>query len=123
MPETTVISRYGVSVASVYSEAPVLVDVPSALELLLTASYEHGCSRVALNKRAVAEAFFSLRTGLAGELLQKFVTYRVKLAIYGDFSGYKSKPLRDFMLESNRGDAIFFVSSEEEAIERLACAK
>jgi Domain of unknown function (DUF4180) len=29
-------------------------------------------------------AFFQLRTGLAGEMLQKFVTYRLQVAIVGD---------------------------------------
>ncbi len=55
-------------------------------------------------------------------MLQKFVTYGVKLAIIGDFSKYKSKPLKDFMGESNRGKDIFFVGSEQEAVERLARA-
>lgn len=123
MRETTIITQDGTSIACIHSGEVLLKDAPSALELLISAVYEHGCTRVALNKEAVSERFFSLGTGLAGELLQKFVTYRVKLAIYGDFSGYASKPLRDFIYESNRGNEIFFVSTEEEAIERLLRAK
>ena len=38
----------------------------------------------------------------------------------GDFSGYTSKPLKDFIYESNKGRDIFFVSSEEDAIEKLS---
>ena len=34
----------------------------------------------------------------------------MKLAIIGDFSGYTSKPLRDFIYESNNGNQVFFVS-------------
>ena len=56
---------------------------------------------------------------MAGEILQKFINYRVKAAIYGDYSRYTSKPLRDFIYESNRGKDFFFVSSEEEAVRRL----
>lgn len=40
--------------------------------------------------------------------------------IVGDFSGYTSKPLKDFIYESNKGRDIFFVDSEEEAIDRLS---
>jgi hypothetical protein len=40
----------------------------------------------------------------------------LKLAIVGDFSGYTSRPLKDFIYESNNGRDIFFVSSEKEAM-------
>jgi len=63
--------------------------------------------------------FFDLKTGLAGEILQKFSNYRVKLAIVGDFEEVKSKSLRDFIRESNRGRTVNFVNSVEEAVERL----
>ena len=53
-------------------------------------------------------------------MLQKVVNYRKKLAVVGDFSGYHSKPLHDFMYECNRGRDIFFVNTEQEAIERLS---
>ena len=74
----------------------------------------------AIDKAAVSEDFFRLSTGIAGEILQKFVNYRVKLAIYGDFSGYASKPLQDFIRESNEGRDIFFVATEDEAVARIA---
>lgn len=108
-----------ITVVVATDEKPLLADVPSALELMATAQYEYGCSRIAVAKEAVAEDFFILSTRLAGEILQKFVTYRIKLAIFGDFSQYTSKPLLDFIRESNKGNSVFFVSSEEEAVNRL----
>ncbi len=60
--------------------------------------------------------FFQLSTGLAGEILQKFTNYHAILAIVGDFSQEQSKPLRDFIYESNKGSHIFFVETEDEAI-------
>ena len=51
--------------------------------------------------------------------LQKFVNYQTKVAIYGDYTKYTSKSLKDFMYESNKGNNIFFVATKEEAIERL----
>ena len=44
---------------------------------------------------------------MAGEILQKFINYHVKIAIYGDYSVYTSKPLRDFIYESNHGKDVF----------------
>ena len=95
----------------------------SAMELLATARYETDCSAIVLFQGQLDESFFRLSTGLAGEVLQKFVNYQMKLAIVGDFSSYTSKPLRDFIRESNEGKQIFFPRSEDEALERLAAAE
>lgn len=108
------------SIALIESDKLVLTDVQSALDLIATVNYETGCSRMALNKAAISEDFFKLSTCLAGEILQKFINYHMKFAIIGDFSMYNSKALKDFILESNNGKDIFFVSNEDEAIEKLA---
>ena len=76
--------------------------------------------KIALNKGAVVEDFFILSTGLAGEILQKVINYQTKFAIYGDYSKYTSKPLKDFIYESNNGRDIFFVKNEEESIKMLS---
>lgn len=110
----------GTAVAVADGTQRLLYDVPSALELIMQVRHQAQCERLALAKTAVDEAFFSLGTGLAGEVLQKFVNYGVQLAIYGDYTRYTSKPLRDFLYESNRGNAVFFVATREEAIARLA---
>ncbi len=102
------------------SEELLITDTQSALDLMATVKYETGCDKIAISKSAVAEDFFVLSTGIAGEILQKFVNYRVKLAIIGDFSRYTSKPLRDFIYESNKGSHIFFVASMEEAVTKLS---
>ncbi len=106
-------------VAIIQSDAPLITDAQSALDLIATVNYETGCDAYAVQKSAVAEGFFILSTGIAGEILQKFVNYRVRLAIIGDFSRYTSKPLRDFIYESNKGSHVFFVSTEDEAIAKL----
>jgi hypothetical protein len=66
--------------------------------------------------------FFQLRSGLAGEMLQKFVIYRMRLAIAGDFVelALQSSALRDLIYEANRGKDEWFVSGLEELQERLA---
>lgn len=113
------ISSQNGSIAVVTGEEKVIVDVQSALDLVMTARYEGGAERIAIDKDAVAEDFFILSTGMAGEILQKFTNYHVKAAFYGDFTRYTSKPLRDFIYESNQGNGVFFVPTREEAIRRL----
>ncbi|WP_099224059.1 DUF4180 domain-containing protein [Listeria costaricensis] len=107
--------------AIVTSEKLIIHDTQSALDFILSVSHQTDCSRIALNKEAFSEDFFSLRTGLAGEILQKFSNYQIKFAIIGDFSGYTSKALHDFIYECNNGQQIFFVSTKEQAIQKL-CA-
>ena len=110
------------TVAVVTGEEKVITDAQSALDLIMTARYETGTNLIAVDKEAITEDFFVLSRGLAGEVLQKFINYQAKIAIFGDFSQYTSKPLKDFIYESNRGQDIFFVSTKTEAVERLANA-
>lgn len=115
------IAAGGRAVAVIESEAAFITDVQSALDVMMSARYESGTERIAIQKEALAEDFFILSSGLAGEILQKFTNYGVKCAIYGDFSRYTSKPLRDFIRESNRrGTDVVFAADEREAAERLA---
>lgn len=106
-------------IAVVNSDTVCISDVQSSLDFMMSVNYETGSHSIIINKEAIIEDFFVLSTRLAGEILQKFITYQFKLAIIGDFSGYTSKPLKDFIYESNNGKDIFFVPSEEEAIKKL----
>lgn len=107
-------------IAIIYSNEILITDVQSALDFMMTVQYETGCNRMILNKSAICEDFFHLSTRLAGEILQKFITYHVKIAIVGDFSNYTSKSLKDFIYESNKGKDIFFLPDEKQAIEKLS---
>jgi esterase/lipase len=112
----------GTDIAVVKSDEVCIFDVASALDFMSSISYETGSHSIVINKEAVIEDFFVLSTKIAGEILQKFINYRFKLAIVGDFSGYTSKSLKDFIYESNQGRDIFFVASEADAIEKLSKA-
>jgi hypothetical protein len=116
------IKEKNVDIAVISSDELLLTDVQSSLDLMASVGYDTNCTRIVINKSAVCEDFFQLRTKLAGEILQKFVNYHVKLAIVGDFSQYESKALRDFIYESNKGKHIFFVSDEKQAVEKLCSA-
>ncbi|MEC3460142.1 DUF4180 domain-containing protein, partial [Bacillus thuringiensis] len=51
-----------------------------------------------------------------GDILQKFINYKVKSAIIGDFSIYTSKSLKDFIYECNKVNDIFYLATEQQAI-------
>lgn len=111
--------KNGVKCAIVCDNEKVIKDAQSALDLLMSAKYEAGTKNIVIGKNLIADDFFILSTGLAGEILQKYINYGGRIAIYGDYSHYTSKPLKDFMYESNKGKDVFFVSTEAEAAEML----
>lgn len=113
------IAGNGIDIAVVSGEEKLITGTQSALDLAMTVQYETGALRIAIDKKAICEDFFILSTGVAGEILQKFINYHIKMAIYGDFSRYTSKPLKDFIYESNQGNDFFFVTEKDEAIRRL----
>ncbi|RRJ63735.1 DUF4180 domain-containing protein [Paenibacillus oralis] len=113
----------GHDIAVVSGSEVVIYDVQSALDMMATVRYETGCDRIVMSQSLINESFFDLKTRLAGEIIQKFVIYQLKVAIVGDFSRYASKSLRDFIYESNSGNALFFMPSEQQAIEKLSTAK
>jgi hypothetical protein len=92
---------------------PVLGTAGDFLDLLMSS----GSATVAVPAAALAPAFFDLKTGLAGECLQKVSNYRRHLAILGDFSEVGSKSLRDFIGESNKTGQVVFAATLEEATE------
>ena len=115
----TKVEKNNVTCAVVSSDTLVITDAQSALDVLMSAKYEAETNNIVIDKNFVAEDFFILSTGLAGEVLQKYINYGGRIAIYGDYSHYTSKPLKDFIYESNKGKNVFFVSTEEEAVNML----
>ena len=107
-------------IAEISAENTVITDPQSAIDLLISAKYEADTKYLVIAKELIAEEFFVLSSGLAGEVLQKFINYGGKLAIYGDYSRYTSKPLKDFIYESNKGRDVFFAKDSEEAFSMLA---
>ena len=108
-----------INIAIIQSSEAVVGGAQDMLDLMAEIRYEHGCGSIAMNKEAITEDFFKLSTGIAGEIAQKVANYRIKLAIIGDFSGYASKPLQDYMYECNRSGPLYFVKDEDGALEKL----
>ena len=107
-------------VAIVDSSDIVIHDVQDALDLMASISYHNnGCYKIMINKSNITKDFFELKTRLAGDVLQKYANYNVKLAIVGDFVEYNSKSLKDFIYECNNGKQIFFLKDKQDALHAL----
>ncbi|MCX6254489.1 MAG: DUF4180 domain-containing protein [Bacteroidia bacterium] len=106
-------------IAELTDERFIISQTQDALDLIGD-SGSNNCNRIIIRERNLHSDFFRLQTGLAGEILQKFSNYNIKLAIVGDFSKYKSKNLQDFIRESNKGNRIFFVDSLDDALRMLS---
>lgn len=116
----TKVETDGGTIAVVSGSEVLIKDVQSALDLIATVQYETDSRRIVMDQSLISESFFDLKTRLAGDILQKFINYQVKIAIIGDFSVYPSQSLQDFIYECNKGHDFFFLPSEQEGIERLS---
>lgn len=105
-------------VATVALGGAVLAEVRDALDLVGTAAFS-GVELIVLAVDQLAPEFFDLKSGLAGEVIQKFVNYRVRLAIVGEIGGDVSEALRAFIVESNRGRHVAFVTDLQSALAAL----
>ncbi len=119
MPDS-LMERHGVPVLVCDSDGPPVATVQDALDLIGAAFL--GAEVVAVPASRLDSRFFSLKTGLAGEIMQKFVNYQLRLAIVGDISPYLevSSALRDLVYESNRGQHVWFVADLDDLDTRLS---
>ena len=107
------------SVALIESEQIEFRTVQDMLDVMAGCAWD-GADTMIISDHHLNAAFFDLKSGLAGEMLQKFSNYRMKLGILGDFSKYESKSMRDFIRESNRSGQIAFAVNIEEALKMLS---
>jgi Domain of unknown function (DUF4180) len=102
-----------ITIAEVTGDGALLRNAGDALDLLMQ---PHRAEWIAVHEKNIAPEFFDLRSGIAGDVLQKFVNYRGRLAIIGDISRYteKSEALAALVRESNRRRDVRFVASVTE---------
>ena len=114
-----VTERRGVPVLVCGDEGAPIASTQDALDLIGAAFSRADVVAVPVGR--FDERFFTLRTGLAGEIMQKFVNYRMRLAVVGDISAHvaASTALRDLVFESNRGNQVWFVADLDELDTRL----
>ncbi|MWA06685.1 DUF4180 domain-containing protein [Actinomadura sp. LD22] len=111
--------RAGVPVLVCDPGGPPVASGQDALDLIGAAFA--GARVVAVPAARLDGRFFSLGTGLAGEVMQRFVNYRLRLAVVGDLSVHlaASPALRALVRESNAGGHVWFVADLQELDDRL----
>jgi hypothetical protein len=103
------------------ADGPVVRDVDAARDLIAEAMSQ-GARVLVVPAARLDDAFFQLRSGLAGEILQKAANYRKKIAVIGDVSRHTeaSNAFRDLVVESKRSATFFFEPDLTALAERLA---
>jgi hypothetical protein len=88
---------------------------------LIAAAASLSARLIVIPVQRLGDDFFHLKTRIAGEILQKFATYHLRVVVIGDISAYLSDsvPLQDFVRECNRGSQIWFVANAVELQQRL----
>lgn len=108
-----------IKIAEVNSEDLIINSVEDGSDLLGNLYYSD-YDRIIIHEKNINSAFFDLKTGFAGEILQKFSNFRVRLVVIGNFDKYESASLKQFILESNKGKQVNFLSSLSEALKQLS---
>ena len=123
MPETSY-TVHGVRILEYSAEGPLLDNDRAAMDIIGNAS-SSSAELVVIPIERFSLDFFQLRTRLAGDLLQRFVNYRLRLAIIGDLSKplAESQALQALVRESNRGAQIWFLPTIDELKLKLAPAQ
>ncbi|MFJ5262276.1 DUF4180 domain-containing protein [Streptomyces sp. NPDC088387] len=124
MTANTVVTLHDVRVLRCAPDGPPLDGEGAALDLIGDA-FGQEAELVAVPVERVAADFFELRTGIAGAVMQKFVNYRLRLAVVGDVSHHvaASDALRDLLRETNTGGHIWFLTDFDALAARLAPAR
>lgn len=99
-----------------------VIAVERDLSDLIGDAFSHGATVIALPLSRLGPDFLRLSTRVAGEILQKLINYRFRVAILGDVSAATaaSDALRDFVVESNRGEMVWFLPDQAALETRLA---
>jgi hypothetical protein len=107
--------------ARVFVSDTAVVNESDAVQLIVDAYYAHQAEWIAFTPEQLGDEFFELRTGRAGAITQKFVSYQMGLAVVGDISARVavSKTLADWVRESNRGRNLLFAADLDELTEHL----
>jgi hypothetical protein len=120
MQSTKFYELHGVRVLEWEPDGAKLRTYNDAVELV-GGSFENRATLIVIPVECLDDDFFKLSTRIEGELIQKFVQYRRRIAIVGDVSRHlaESSALRAFVNETNRGQSVWFVATRRELEQRL----
>ena len=74
----------GIKVAELNSDKVLIQQIQDGLDLLADLYYL-GFDKIIIGEQNIVPDFFDLKNKMAGEILQKFSNYKMKLTIVGSF--------------------------------------
>lgn len=97
------------------------IDTADAARDLIGEAMAQGASIIVVPVTRLDPSFFQLRSGLAGDVLQKVVNYGRKLAVVGDISAHvaASDAFRDVVREADRGESVYFAADLDALVARI----
>lgn len=95
------------------SETPIR-SANDALDIVSTC-YEHDACLIMIHSEALDDDFFKLRTGVAGEILQKFINYKFKVALIVSSEEKIKGKFKELLAETNKGNDYRVFHSRAEA--------
>jgi PadR family transcriptional regulator, regulatory protein AphA len=103
-----------------YFEAPTDPTIRYTPQDLVGACYERDVWNVLFDEGALPPEFFDLKSGFAGEVMQKLANYGIRAGVViPDMSDY-SDAFRDFARETNRSGSARFFRNGTDAISWLS---
>jgi hypothetical protein len=117
----TVVPMHGFSVLLCDPAGPRIDGTQGALDVIGEA-WGLQADFVVIPVARLDESFFTLSSGVAGEVVQKFVNYKMPVAIVGSIAAQLrgSSALRAFVHESNNGSQVWFMDDHGQLAARLA---
>ncbi len=115
--QITTHNKNNIQIAELVSDDILISNAEDGAQLLADLYYQ-GFDLIIIQSGHLDRSFFELKSGLAGEVLQKCSNWRMRLAIVGNFNEFTSKSLRNFIYESNKDKMVNFVDSVNTAIAR-----
>jgi hypothetical protein len=90
---------------------------------IVAAAYEHQSAKILLHEERLPPAFFELKSGFAGEFVQKLVNYQLTIgAVFSRSAPAYSQRFGEYIAEARRGRQFRAFQREEDAIRWLDAA-
>ena len=97
--------------------APISTE-QDALDLVALCG-EHDTNLLMLHSEAISDDFFRLKTGVAGNVLQKFINYHVKAVAVIPDERVNTGKFKDMVIEANRSNQFRVFEEKEKALKWL----
>ena len=97
------------------TERDSIINRDDDLNDILSLCYHHNSNYILLDDKNLSDAFFNLRSGLAGAALQKSANYQVKVALVLPPEANPSQRFKELIYEMNQSNHFRFFKHRDNA--------